>query len=66
MTIWVDAQLPPAIATWITSTFEVTALALRDMGLRDAEDYQIRLLYQLRAVEKESHATTALAHRLAW
>ena len=47
MTIWVDAQLPPAIANWITSTFGVTALPLRDMGLRDAEDYQIRVLYQL-------------------
>jgi predicted nuclease of predicted toxin-antitoxin system len=34
MTIWVDAQLPPAIATWITSTFRVTALALREIGLR--------------------------------
>lgn len=42
MTIWVDAQLPPAIAVWITSTsFGVTAVALRDIGLRDAEDYEI-------------------------
>lgn len=39
--IWVDAQLPPAIALWITSTFGITAVALRDIGLRDAEDYQI-------------------------
>jgi predicted nuclease of predicted toxin-antitoxin system len=28
----------PAIVTWITNTFGVTALALRDLGLRDAED----------------------------
>jgi predicted nuclease of predicted toxin-antitoxin system len=41
MTIWVDAQLPPAIATWITNTLGVTAVALRDMGLRDAEDQEI-------------------------
>lgn len=41
MMIWVDAQLPPAIAVWITSTFGVTAVALRDIGLRDAEDYEI-------------------------
>jgi predicted nuclease of predicted toxin-antitoxin system len=34
MTIWVDAHLSPAIATWITNTFGVTALALRDVGLR--------------------------------
>lgn len=41
MTIWIDAQVSPAIATWITSTFGVTALALRDVGLRDAEDAEI-------------------------
>ncbi|UIE39462.1 DUF5615 family PIN-like protein [Leptodesmis sichuanensis] len=41
MKIWVDAQLSPAIATWISSTFGVTALALRDIGLRDAEDPEI-------------------------
>lgn len=41
MTIWVDAHLSPAIATWITSTFGITALALRDVGLRDAEDLEI-------------------------
>lgn len=41
MTIWVDAHLSPAIATWISNTFGVTALALRDIGLRDAEDPEI-------------------------
>ncbi|WP_008318906.1 DUF5615 family PIN-like protein [Leptolyngbya sp. PCC 6406] len=41
MTIWVDAHLSPAIATWITSTFGVEAIALRDLGLRDAEDAEI-------------------------
>ncbi|MGL5833908.1 MAG: DUF5615 family PIN-like protein [Waterburya sp.] len=41
-TIWIDAQLSPAIATWIDSTFEeISALALRDIGLRDAEDFEI-------------------------
>jgi predicted nuclease of predicted toxin-antitoxin system len=37
-TIWIDAHLSPAIATWITNTFGITALALRDLDLRDAED----------------------------
>jgi predicted nuclease of predicted toxin-antitoxin system len=41
MTIWVDAHLPPAIATWIASTFGVEAIALRELGLRDAEDLEI-------------------------
>ena len=39
--IWIDAHLSPAIATWINNTFDVTALALRDIGLRDAEDLEI-------------------------
>ncbi len=41
MTIWIDAHLSPAIAVWITSTFDITASALRDVGLRDAEDAEI-------------------------
>ncbi|MBO9999473.1 MAG: DUF5615 family PIN-like protein [Cyanobacteria bacterium SID2] len=41
MTIWVDAHLSPAITTWMTSTFGVEAIALRDLGLRDAEDPEI-------------------------
>ncbi|MEL6398755.1 MAG: DUF5615 family PIN-like protein [Cyanobacteria bacterium J06626_4] len=40
-TIWVDAHLSPAIAVWITNNFEVAAVALRDLGLRDAEDPEI-------------------------
>jgi predicted nuclease of predicted toxin-antitoxin system len=41
MTIWVDAHLSPAIAIWIVSTFGIRALALRDLGLRHAEDPEI-------------------------
>lgn len=41
MIIWVDAHLSPAIATWINRTFGITAFALRDVGLRDAEDHEI-------------------------
>ena len=41
MTIWVDAQLSPAIAVWITNTLGLEAVALRDLGLRDAEDPEI-------------------------
>jgi predicted nuclease of predicted toxin-antitoxin system len=40
-TIWIDAHLSPAIATWITSRFGITAIALRDLGLRDAENPEI-------------------------
>ena len=41
MTLWVDAQLPPQIAPWIATHFALTALALRDIGLRDANDIDI-------------------------
>jgi predicted nuclease of predicted toxin-antitoxin system len=41
MIIWVDAHLSPSNATWISQTFSITALALRDVGLRDAEDEEI-------------------------
>ena len=41
MTIWVDAQMSPAIATWISSNYAVRAIAIRDLGLRDAEDKEI-------------------------
>jgi predicted nuclease of predicted toxin-antitoxin system len=39
--IWVDAHLSPAIAIWIADMFKIPALALRDVGLRDAEDPEI-------------------------
>ena len=41
MTIWVDAQLPPAIAAWIAESHGVEAVAVRDLGLRDAMDQDI-------------------------
>jgi len=41
MTVWLDAHLSPGIARWLTETFDVTALAVRELGLRDAEDDQI-------------------------
>ena len=41
MRIWVEAQMSPAIATWISSNYAVSALAIRDLGLRDAADHEI-------------------------
>ncbi|MFG3818364.1 DUF5615 family PIN-like protein, partial [Limnothrix redekei] len=41
MKIWVDAQLPPTLASWLSSNFAVEASALRDLGLRDAKDLEI-------------------------
>ena len=41
MTLWLDAQLSPGVARWLTETFGVTVLAVRDVGLREAEDEEI-------------------------
>jgi predicted nuclease of predicted toxin-antitoxin system len=41
MTIWLDAQISPAIADWINAHFRLQAVAVRDLGLRDASDVRI-------------------------
>lgn len=42
MIIWVDAQLSPFIANWISSNFsELTAQSLRSLKLEYANDYDI-------------------------
>ncbi|MFT5366289.1 MAG: putative nuclease of putative toxin-antitoxin system [Candidatus Latescibacterota bacterium] len=41
MNIWIDAQLSPEIAEWISSTFQIEAHSARDLGLRHAIDYDI-------------------------
>jgi len=38
---WIDAQLPPTLANWLTETFGLDGSALRDLGLRDAQDIEI-------------------------
>lgn len=41
MIIWVDAQLSPFLADWICSELKFDAKAIRDFGLRDANDEDI-------------------------
>lgn len=41
MTIWLDAQLSPDIANWLRQQMGVDAVAVRDLGLRDATDREI-------------------------
>jgi predicted nuclease of predicted toxin-antitoxin system len=39
MKIWIDAQMSPAIATWISTNFaDLEAIAARDLGFQKAED----------------------------
>jgi predicted nuclease of predicted toxin-antitoxin system len=39
--IWLDAHLSPRVARWIQDSLGHDAQALRDIGLRDAEDEAI-------------------------
>jgi len=41
VTLWLDAQLPPSLATWLATTFGVACVPVRDVGLRDALDPSI-------------------------
>ncbi|NJN66135.1 MAG: DUF5615 family PIN-like protein [Chloroflexaceae bacterium] len=64
MIIWIDAQLSPTLAPWITEQFGVPAVALRDIGLRDAKDREIFVAaHQAVAIvmSKDSDFVTLLA-----
>jgi predicted nuclease of predicted toxin-antitoxin system len=41
MKVWLDAQLPPALARWMRETLRLDAAPLRELGLRDATDRAI-------------------------
>lgn len=41
MKIWIDAQLPPALADWLVDSFGVESVALRDLEMRNAQDIEI-------------------------
>lgn len=41
MKIWVDVQLPPSIAPWISTHFTYEVMSVRVLGLRDADDRDI-------------------------
>lgn len=39
--LWIDAQLSPHLAAWASDQFQIEALSLRQLGLRDSDDYEI-------------------------
>ena len=41
MVIWLDAQLSPALAPWLSEEFGVESYSVRFLGLRDATDPEI-------------------------
>jgi predicted nuclease of predicted toxin-antitoxin system len=41
--LWLDAQLSPYLAPWLSSKFDIEAKPVRELGLRDAKDREIFL-----------------------
>jgi predicted nuclease of predicted toxin-antitoxin system len=41
VTLWLDAQLSPALAYWFRRTCSVSCFPVRELGLRDATDHDI-------------------------
>lgn len=41
MIVWIDAQLSPALAPWLGTTYEIGAYSARFLGFRDAKDQEI-------------------------
>ena len=41
MIVWLDAQLSPMLADWISENFNVSCSAVRELGLKDASDIKI-------------------------
>lgn len=41
MTLWIDNQLPPALAAWMRATLSIECLPVRDLNLQRALDPEI-------------------------
>ncbi|MDH5429517.1 MAG: DUF5615 family PIN-like protein [Nitrospirota bacterium] len=41
MILWIDAQLSPQLAPWMSQTFSIQAQSLVSLGLRDANDLDV-------------------------
>ena len=39
--VWLDAHLSPQTAKWLSATYSVDAISIRDLGLQSAEDEEI-------------------------
>jgi predicted nuclease of predicted toxin-antitoxin system len=39
--VWIDAQVSPALARWLREELGVDAVAVRELGMRTAEDPEI-------------------------
>ena len=43
MKVWLDAQISPALAGWISEQFGLEVTAVRELGLREALDQEVFL-----------------------
>ncbi len=43
MIVWIDAQISPYLARWLSSEFDIEAKPVRELGLRNAGDREIFL-----------------------
>jgi predicted nuclease of predicted toxin-antitoxin system len=41
VTLWIDNQLPPALAAWMRASFAIECLPVRDLSLQRASDPEI-------------------------
>ena len=41
MSVWLDDQLSPGLAIWVSRQFDLIAQSVRDLGLRSAPDPEI-------------------------
>ena len=41
MTLWLDNQLPPALAGWMRATTSIECVRVRDLNLQRASDHEI-------------------------
>jgi predicted nuclease of predicted toxin-antitoxin system len=41
VTLWIDNQLPPALAAWMRAAFSIVCLPVRDLSLQRASDSEI-------------------------
>ena len=60
MIFWIDAQLSPALAPWLSERFQVQAFSLKHLGFRDALDREIFL------AAKEAVTPPMLSSRGSW
>jgi predicted nuclease of predicted toxin-antitoxin system len=64
--IWIDAQLSPDLALWMTERFGIQTSHIQDLGLRNAKDstiYQAARQAKAVVMTKDSDFAELLEHR---